>query len=115
MSAAPFRAELHWPSRGVGIVDVAGEIDMHTAQELGEVLAAAGEGQPHRLILDFTAVGFIDSIGLSVLVQNARRLLSGGASFEIICASKKLMQVFEIAGLDEVFTFYSTRADAIDR
>ena len=114
MSAAPFRVELHWPSPGVGIVDVAGEIDMHTAQELGEVLAAAGEDQPHRLIVDLSAVGFIDSIGLSVLVQNAKLLLLGGASFEIICTSK-LMRVFEIAGLDEVLTFHSTRAEAIAR
>lgn len=114
MSSPRFRVELDWPSPGVGIVDVAGEIDMHTAQELGEVLAAAGEGQPHRLIVDLSAVGFIDSMGLSVLVQNARLLFTDGASFEIICA-RKLMQVFEIAGLDEVFTFYATRAAAIDR
>ena len=72
MSAAPFRVELHWPSRGVGMVDVAGEIDMHTAQKLEEVLAAAGECRPHRLIVDLSAVGFIDSIGLSVLVRNAK-------------------------------------------
>jgi anti-sigma B factor antagonist len=115
MSAAPFRVELHWPSRDVGIVDVAGEIDMHTAQKLEEVLAEAGEGSPDRLIVDLSAVGFIDSIGLSVLVRNARLLISGGASFEIVCATRKLMRVFEIAGLDQVFTIHATRADAIAR
>ena len=114
MSAAPFRVELHWPSPGVGIVDVAGEIDMHTAQELGEVLEAAGEDQPQRLIVDLSAAGFIDSTGLSVLVQHAKRLLSDGASFEIVCSSK-LMRVFEIAGLDEVLTFHGSRAEAIER
>ena len=87
MSAAPFHVELHWPSPAVGVVDVAGEIDMHTAQELGEVLEAAGEEQPHRLIVDLSATGFIDSTGLSVLVQNAKLLLSAAPTFEIVCTA----------------------------
>ena len=57
-------------------------------------------------------MGFIDSIGLSVLVQNAKLVLAEGAGFEIVCA-QKLMQVFEITGLRDVLTFHPTRMDAL--
>lgn len=112
MPAAPFHVELLWPSPGVGLVDVAGEVDMNTAEELGTVLVAALQGEPDRLIVDLTTVGFIDSIGLSVLVQNAKLVLAQGAGFEIVC-TEKIAQVFEITGLHDVLTFRPSRADAL--
>ena len=115
MPSAPFRVESFWPSRGVGLVEVAGEVDMHTAQELGEVLAAAVASRPRRLIADLSAVGFIDSIGLSALVRSARSLQADGGSFEIVCAVKSLLEVFEIAGLTDVLTFHETREEALGR
>ncbi len=115
MPVAPFRAELQWPERGIGLVAVAGEIDMHTAQQLGDTLAVAREGEPRRLIVDLSAVGFIDSIGLSVLVQSARLLQAAGACFCLTGAGDRLMRVFEIAGLDDVLSFYPTREQALER
>lgn len=113
MPAAPFHARLDWHSHGVGVVDVAGEVDMNTARELGEVLAAALGSRPDRLIVDLTGVGFIDSMGLSELVRNAKLALAAGASFQIVCADPKLMQVFQITGLLEVLSFHPSRADAL--
>jgi anti-sigma B factor antagonist len=113
MPATPFHARLDRHSHGVEIVDVAGEVDMNTATELGDVLAEASERKPSRLIVDLTKVGFIDSMGLSVLVRNAKVMLAAGASFEIVCADKGLMQVFELTGLDEVLTFHPSRAQAL--
>ena len=113
MPAAPFHAKLLRHSHGLVLVDVAGEIDMHTAQDLGEVLAAALRLGSCRIVVDLTAVGFIDSVGLSVLVQNAKRALAGGSSFEIVCNDGRLMQVFEITGLRDVLSFHPTREDAL--
>jgi anti-sigma B factor antagonist len=113
LPAAPFHAKLLRHSQGVGLVDVAGEIDMHTTPELDEVLSAALRARPDRLIVDLTGVGFIDSTGLSVLVRNAKLALSHGASFEIVCADSELLQVFEITGLRDVLSFHPTRAEAL--
>jgi anti-anti-sigma factor len=114
LPAAPFHVDLSWPTQKVGVVDVAGEIDMHTARELSEVLATALRSDPDRLILDMSTVGFIDSMGLSVLAQTARQLLDTGGALEIVCADAKVLQVFEITGLRDVLTFYPTRAVALE-
>ncbi len=112
MPAAPFKAKLVWHSPGLGLVEVAGEVDMNTAQELDAILVEALRGGADRLVVDLTAVGFIDSIGLSVLVRNAKLLLARGGAYDIVCGSR-LMRIFEIAGLPEVLSFHSTLTDAL--
>jgi anti-anti-sigma factor len=94
-------------------VEVAGEVDMHTAERLGETLVTASDGRPERLILDLSAVGFIDSIGLSVVAQSAKKLLAVGGAFEIVCADSGILRVFEITGLRDILTFHPTRAEAL--
>jgi anti-sigma B factor antagonist len=111
MPATPFHTRLSREADGITLVEVAGEIDMHTSQELAEVLAEALRDEPEHLEVDLSAVGFIDSTGLSVLVQNAKLALAGTTSFEIVCPDKRLMQVFDITGLSDVLTFRSTCPD----
>jgi anti-anti-sigma factor len=114
MPATPFHVALLRPAPGLGVVEVSGEIDMSTADELGGVLTAALQDTPERLVVDLSAVGFIDSMGLSVLAQNAKLAFSDGASFEIVCADAGVLGVFEITGLRDVLTFHATRGDALE-
>jgi anti-sigma B factor antagonist len=113
MPAAPFHVKLVLHAPGVVIVEVAGEVDMHTAQELDDALTNARSGDMDRLIVDLAAVGFIDSVGLSVLVQNAKLVLAGGALFEIVGVSSRLLQVFALTGIRDVLTFHPTREEAL--
>jgi anti-sigma B factor antagonist len=113
MLATPFHAALLWPAPGIGLVEVSGEVDMNTAQELEAALAVALQGRPERLIVDLGAVGFIDSVGLSVLAQNAKLAFAHGASFEIVCADAGTLRTFEITGLRDVLVFHASRGDAL--
>jgi len=59
------------------VIFVAGEIDLMTAPELDECLGAA-EGDVR---IDMSAVTFVDSVGLSVLItHHGRRLRDGGSA-----------------------------------
>jgi anti-sigma B factor antagonist len=84
------------------IVVVSGEIDLTTAPQLGESIAQFSNGD---VIVDLTAVEFIDSSGLQVLVVAHRRLADRGSRLVIRGASPMAMTVMEITGLDEVFDF----------
>lgn len=54
---------------GYVLVELAGEIDMHTAPRLQEKLVALMDGGDDRLMLDMARVDFLDSTGLGVLVN----------------------------------------------
>ena len=59
------------------IVAVDGEIHVSTAPEFTGVLATTIESGRVQLVLDLTGVSFIDSTGLSVLLNGLRRVTRG--------------------------------------
>jgi anti-anti-sigma factor len=57
------------------------------------------------VIVDLTAVGFMDSSGLTVLFDEHHRLADRGSRLVIRGASPMAMKVMEITGLHAVFHF----------
>ena len=82
-------------SDGTALLSVTGEIDMSNA----DALAAALDGSPGPLVIDLTAVDYLDSAALTVLFAHAHRL-------ELI-APPLLTSVLAISGLSEVATVHT--------
>jgi anti-anti-sigma factor len=80
-------------------VALAGELDMATAPELVRALAPVVETGPPEVVLDLSALSFIDSSGLGVLVDTQQRLTADGRHLCIDGARPSARKVFEIAGL----------------
>ena len=63
-------------SRGEGdsvIVAVAGEIDLSTADQLDAAIRDAEKTETNRIVVDLSALYFVDSTGLSVLLDAIKR------------------------------------------
>lgn len=58
----------------VGVVRLAGEVDIVQAQELRERLLGAVRNQDLGLVVDLTDATYIDSVGVSILFELAERL-----------------------------------------
>jgi anti-sigma B factor antagonist len=60
---------------GAAVLTAAGEIDMSNSDAFADALGAAvGEAGEDRLVVDLTAVHYLDSAGLAALFQHADRL-----------------------------------------
>ena len=98
---------------GVHVISLTGEVDLYTApefkQELLEVIAA---GTTH-VVVDFTDTTFIDSTTLGVLVGGVKRLRPTGGQLSLVCSDRNITKIFEITGLDRVFTIHETRDEAL--
>jgi anti-sigma B factor antagonist len=95
------------------IIDAGGEIHVSTAPEFSERLnAAIAEGKT-ALVLDFTRVEFIDSTGLSVLLNGLRRLTRRNGALSVVCTNPTVLRLFEITRLDSTFDIVSTREEAL--
>jgi anti-sigma B factor antagonist len=97
---------------GLSIVDLSGEVDLHHAVELRELLAAHAEKKRPALIVDFTEVTYIDSAGLATLIEYVQRSMEYGGRFAIGGVSERLRTIFDIARLDQVFAIHPTLAEA---
>jgi anti-anti-sigma factor len=58
----------------VGVIGLAGEVDIVQAQALRETLLGAVRNEDLGLIVDLTDVTFIDSVGVGLLFELAERL-----------------------------------------
>src|SRR6476469_3538869 len=85
------------------IVAVTGEIDLFTAPEFKQRVAAPIDAGRTRVIVDLTATTFIDSSSLGVLIGAHRRLRRNGGRVVIVCSNDAIAKTFRITGLDSVF------------
>jgi anti-sigma B factor antagonist len=95
------------------VIEVAGEIHVSTAPEFSRRLnEAIGEGKT-QVVLDLSAVEFIDSTGLSVLLNGLRRVTRAGGSMALVCTNPTVMRLFVITRLDSTFRIVSSRDAAV--
>ncbi|MDN3359825.1 STAS domain-containing protein [Actinomadura sp. DC4] len=91
-------------SNGYRIVVVAGELDISTAPALRVRLVDSAGSVPGDLVVDLSAVTFIDICGLSALVwadQRVRRL-------RLAAPSMRVARLLAVTHLDLRFALYLT-------
>ena len=95
------------------VISLAGEVDLYTApefkQQLLEVIAQGGK----QVVVDFTDTTFIDSTTLGVLVGGVKRLRTNDGQLSLVSSDRNITKIFEITGLDRVFTIYGSRDEAV--
>ena len=95
------------------IVAVVGEVDVATAPSLRSRLEEAVDGAEGTLIVDLTGVTFIDSTALGVLIGVQRRSDDRHLPLRLVVAEPRILKIFEITGLTDVFTIVRARAEAL--
>ena len=95
------------------VLEVAGEVDVYTAPGLRDRVSDLLDGGQHQLIIDLGGVEFLDSTGLGVLVAGLNRAREVGGSMSLVCPQERVLKLFRITGLDEVFTVHGTVDEAL--
>ena len=95
------------------VISLAGEVDLYTAPEFKQqLLEVIGQGGK-QVVVDFSNTTFIDSTTLGVLVGGVKRLRTNDGQLSLVCNDRNITKIFEITGLDRVFTIYPTRDEAV--
>lgn len=97
----------------VAIIVVGGEVDYEVSPQLKARLMRVIKAGSRRLVVDLTDVTFIDSTAIGVLAGVVERLDEVEGSLSLVCTHEKVMQIFEITGLDNVVTMHPSREDAL--
>jgi anti-sigma B factor antagonist len=96
------------------VIALAGEVDLYTAPEFKQQLLEVISQGAKNVVVDFSDTTFIDSTTLGVLVGGVKRLRSSDGQLALVCSDRNITKIFEITGLDRVFTIYATRNEAVD-
>lgn len=100
---------------GCAVVVASGEIDVYTAPALRESLVTAGNASA-RAVVDLSAVTFLDSTGLGVLLS----ALNGDgdrqpASLVLVRPCAMVLRVLHVTGLADVFRICDTVEEAVSQ
>jgi len=96
----------------IWLVMPAGRLDSVTGPMLESTFARQLEDNHVRLIVDMSAVSYISSGGLKVLVSTWRKTQKAGGNLLLAGLTSRVYKVFEISGFDSLFTITPTVGDA---
>jgi anti-sigma B factor antagonist len=95
------------------VISLAGEVDLYTAPEFKQQLLEVINQGAKEVVVDFSNTTFIDSTTLGVLVGGVKRLRTNDGQLSLVSNDRNITKIFEITGLDRVFTIYGSRDEAV--
>jgi anti-sigma B factor antagonist len=94
--------------QGISLLRLGGEIDLHASPKLREILLQATEDGKLPLLIDFSAVEYIDSSGLATFIEYLRG--GNGQPRQMVFAAlqPRVRMVFELVRLHELFNLQNS-------
>ena len=92
------------------VVTAEGELDAFVADDLTAAFDQAVEGR--RIVADFTAVSFLDSTALGLLVRVVREVDDGEGDIRVVLPEGTARRIFELTMLDRVLPWRLARRGA---
>ncbi|MFC4590609.1 STAS domain-containing protein [Sphaerisporangium corydalis] len=88
------------------VVAVEGELDLFTAPFLRDEVRDAIKQDSNRLVLDLAALSFMDSSGLSVLIEAWRLATGEGGGVSLAAPQAPVARILRTTGLDRRIKVY---------
>lgn len=90
-----------------------GPLTSAEAEDLKVRLMASVQSQLGRVVLDLSAVPFVDSRVLEALADVTDHVADAGQVLRLCAASKTVRQILELTGLAELFEHYDDANSAV--
>ena len=88
-----------------------GELDAFTVSGFREALADLASRR--RVIIDLSAVTFMDSAGLGALIGGIRRIREAGGDVGVSCNRPTLLRLLRTTGFDRIVAVVDTVEEAV--
>ena len=105
---------------GVTLVGFAGSLDSNTSPQAQQALDGILAAGARKMVIDCSALDYISSAGLRVLLGTAKRLSGagagtggGGSGLRLFGLNETVREVFEISGFATILAVFVTEADAL--
>ncbi|MET1074784.1 MAG: STAS domain-containing protein [Umezawaea sp.] len=98
------------------VLHASGQVDSHTAPVLGDQMATAFTDivkNPGPVVVDLTAVDFLASVGLSLLVQYHQVGVRQGTPLRVVAPARNPLRALRATMLDRTLELYSSVPEAL--
>jgi anti-anti-sigma factor len=96
----------------VSVVSVSGVVDMLTAPDLETAISEAAKSSPAAVVVDMTAVEFLASAGMGVLIA-AQDQLAPAIKLAVVADGPATSRPLKLVGVTDVVDLYATLDEAL--
>jgi anti-sigma B factor antagonist len=108
VAVPPFRATVAEIGSRIALVSISGELDLYVEREVREALEAAELLGAPTVVVDLSAVSFMDSTVCGILVAEAKRRRHDDGEIVLVSNSFRAGRVLEVSGIDQLITVHPT-------
>jgi anti-sigma B factor antagonist len=92
---------------GIVVITAVGAVDMLTAPQLQEAVSAVVDRKPAGLVIDLTAVDFLGSAGMQILMGTRNRL-GGDTRLAVVADGPATSRPLKITGIADYIDLFSS-------
>ncbi len=96
------------------VITVWGELDLATSPELERQLEQLGGEDTQLLVLDLRRLEFMDSTGLSIIVETHRRQTQSGRRLSLVRGSQQVQRLLDLTGVSQRLLLVDTPEEGLD-
>jgi len=98
----------------IALLELSGQIDSYSAEEITKLIDAHIDNGKFKVIVDLSKVDYLDSAGLSSLINTRIKLSKRGGSLRLVGLKGKAKEVFDLAGLTSMFEIFDSHEKAFE-
>jgi anti-anti-sigma factor len=95
------------------IIDLSGEINGLAEQELEEAYQQAAVNNPSAIVLNFTAVDYINSTGIALIVSLLAQARKDHRTLAVFGLTPHYQEIFQITRLSDFMSIYQDETAAL--
>lgn len=99
-------------AENIPVLRLMGELDLNSVPEVRRAIRGLIDEGLVNFIINLTTLDFIDSSGLGVLVGGLARVREKQGEIKIACNNKRILRVFEMTRLTQLFDIYEDEVRA---
>ena len=100
---------------GIPVLKIKGRFSLEDAVHFGEELESLVESMDRPyFVMDFSKLEHISSAAIGILVNLKLRLNSSHGSFWIFGANQRILEVFELTGVDQLLEVESSLKECLE-
>ena len=89
-------------------ITVDGELNFNNHHEFSGIISGLISKDIYRIIVDFSRLAAIDSVGIGVLIKYQKLMQGNNGEMVIIGAREQIMDLFIPINLNKILTFFRT-------
>ena len=115
MAVEDFHIGAMRPADGIIVIEVSGQIDITNSLAFQQRLLEELDERTTRVVVDLNAADRVETIGLSALLELAKRCEREHRELAIVCSGGWVRRALATTGLDEMIAVHATLEEALGR